>query len=131
MVIAAAVVLALGCLYLCFTFVGPKLRPRDPAVVTAMQSTSLVITRQTTVWKAWLGFNASHSLAAILFSLIYGYLPLAHPAVLFDSWFLQAVGLCLLIGFVVLARAYWFRVPLVGVCASLACYLASIALAQA
>ena len=28
-----------------------------------------MITPQTTLWRAWIGFNASHSLAAILFGL--------------------------------------------------------------
>jgi hypothetical protein len=53
-----------------------------------MSATAPVISRETTMWKAWIGFNASHSLGAILFGLVYGYLALAHPAFLFPIPFL-------------------------------------------
>lgn len=51
------------------------------------------------MWKAWVGFNASHALGAILFGLVYGYLALLHLAFLFQSWFLLAVGFALLVGY--------------------------------
>ena len=47
----------------------------------AMEQGTLFITRETTVWRANLGFNASHSLGLITFGLVYGYLALAHPQV--------------------------------------------------
>jgi len=47
-----AVVLVLGGLHLLYTFRGTKLQPREPAAVKAMQQSGLVITRQTTVWRA-------------------------------------------------------------------------------
>jgi hypothetical protein len=34
-------------------------------------------------------------------------------------------------GFVVLGKVYWFSVPLTGICISVACYVASIALSRA
>lgn len=49
----------LGCIHLLYTFRGTKLHPRDPAVRNAMMTTSPVITRQTTVWRATQGFNAT------------------------------------------------------------------------
>ena len=48
-----------------------------------MQEMSLVITRETTMWKAWVGFNAGDSYGAILFGAVYGYLSLTHSAFLF------------------------------------------------
>jgi hypothetical protein len=58
---SAAILLLLGLVHLLFTFHGPKLLPRDAALQKRMQEVSPVITRQTTMWKAWVGFNASHS----------------------------------------------------------------------
>ena len=55
------------------------------------------------MWRAWVGFNASHSYGAIFFGLVYGYLALAHGALLFASPYLLGVGLLLLGGYVVLA----------------------------
>ena len=74
---SSAIVLVLGLMHLLYTFYGPKLLPRDRELQVRMQEVSPVITRQTTMWKAWVGFNASHSYGLILFGAVYGYLALA------------------------------------------------------
>lgn len=127
MSLSALVVLTLGALHLVYTFRGPKLTPRDPALQARMAEVPLVITRQTTVWRAWVGFNASHGMGAVLFGLIYGFLGNAYPEILFASPFLLVVGFAMLGGLAVLAKLYWFRIPFRGVVIALACYLASIA----
>jgi len=83
------------------------------------------------MWRAWVGFNASHSMGLILFGLFFGFLALAHGRLLFHSPFLLVVGLAMLVGLVVLCKVYFFRAPLVGISISLACYVASIALSWA
>src|SRR5258707_11888879 len=75
---SAAILLALGTLHLVYTFWGPALRPRDPAVQALMSQTHLVLTRQTTMWRAWIGVHASHTIGGMLFGLVYGSLPLRH-----------------------------------------------------
>ncbi|HEY4042377.1 MAG TPA: hypothetical protein VGM32_11120 [Rhodopila sp.] len=109
---SAAVVLFLGIVHLLFTFRGSKLHPRDAALLQALRNTPLVISRKTTFWRAWTGFNASHSFGAILFGLIYFYLALWAPQLLFGTWFLRIVGLALLLGYDFLAFRYWFSGPL-------------------
>src|SRR5262249_49978574 len=74
---SAAIIATLGSIHLWLTFVGPKLRPRDPELESRLKAVSPVITSQTTMWKAWIGFNASHSFGMLLFGAIYGYLALA------------------------------------------------------
>jgi hypothetical protein len=96
-----------------------------------MESTHLVITKQTTVWRAWIGFNASHSIGAMLFGLLYGYLALAQGEFLFQSSFLQAVGLATLVAYVALAKLYWFITPFLGTSIALACFLAGVLMAWA
>ena len=122
---AAAVILLLGSVHLLYTFVGPKLQPRDAALREAMERVSPVITGQTTMWRAWVGFNASHSLGAMLFGLVYGYLALALPGVLFASPFLLSVGAGMLLALWWLARCYWFHIPFVGVSVAALLYLAA------
>ena len=78
-----------------------------------------------------MGFNATHSMALILFGLIFGFLALAHSELLFQSPFLLLVGLATLGGFALLCKVYFFSATLIGVCVSLACYIASIALSRA
>jgi len=131
MVVSAGIAFTLGVVHLAYTFWGPKLMPRDPALQISMSQISPVITKETTMWRCWLGFNATHSMGLILFGLVFGYLAVAHGQVLFQSTFLLAVGLVMLGGLVVLCRVYFFRAPLTGVCISLACYIASIAVARA
>ncbi len=126
MSLSAVVLLTLGVLHLAYTFSGPLLTPRDPALQARMAEVHPVITRQTTMWRAWLGFNASHSMGAILFGLVYGYLANVRPEVLFSSPFLLGVGLVMLVGFAILGKLYWFKVPFAGILVSLALYIASI-----
>src|ERR1035438_8524915 len=130
MVLSASIILTLGVVHLVYTFWGPKLMPRDPALQISMSQISPVITKETTMWRAWVGFNASHSMGLILFGLVFGFLALAHGQLLFQSPFLLVVGLAMLGGFVVLCKVYFFSVPLTGISISLACYVASIALSR-
>jgi hypothetical protein len=116
---------------LVYTFRGPLLTPRDPALQMRMSQIAPVITNETTMWRCWVGFNASHSMGMILFGLVLGFLALAHAQVLFQSPFLLIVGLAMLGGLVVLCKAYFFSASLVGVSVSLACYIASIVLSRA
>jgi len=118
---SAAVLGTLGSLHLLYTYHGNKLDPRDPAVREAMQRTTPVITRQTSVWRATKGFNASHSLGIIAFALVYGYLALWRSDVLGGSLFLLALGMAVLLAYLALARRYFFSVPFRGV--ALACVL--------
>jgi hypothetical protein len=131
MILTASIIFTLGVVHLVYTFSGTNLTPRDPALQISMSQISPVITKETTMWRCWVGFNASHSMGLILFGLVFGYLALAHGQLLFHSPFLLVVGLAMLCGFVVLAKVYWFSAPFRSICICLACYVASIALSWA
>ena len=131
MVFSAGMVLVLGIIHLAYTFSGSSLLPRDSALQTAMSQAHLAITNETTVARAWVGFNASHSMGLILFGLIFGYLALYHTKLLFDSAYLLVVGFAMLAGFLVLAKLYWFSIPFAGIAISLLCYVAGIIAARA
>jgi len=130
MVFSAGITFTLGVIHLVYTFWGTMLTPRDPALQISMSQIAPVITKETTMWRCWVGFNASHSLGLILFGLVFGYLAFAHGQLLFRSPFLLVVGLAMLGGIVVLCKVYFFSWPLTGVSISLACYVASIALSH-
>ena len=128
MLCSAGISLVLGTAHLVYTFFGTKLVPRDPALKIRMLEISPYITKETNMWRCWIGFNASHSMGAILFGLIYAYLGFFHSELLFQSAFLLAVGFAMLGGFFILAKLYWFSIPFAGIGISLACYVASIVL---
>jgi hypothetical protein len=108
---SAAILLLIGLAHLRITFSGTKLWSRDPELQVRMQQVSPVITRQTTMWKAWIGFNATHSFGLILFGAVYGYLGLMRGDFLFDSAFLLSIGSMLLLGYAVVAKKCFFRFP--------------------
>lgn len=126
---SAAIPLVLGSLHLLYTFHGPKLFPRDAALKQRMMEVNPVITRETTMWRAWVGFNASHSLGAILFGAVYGYLSLVHRTFLFESVFLLVLGLALLLVYTFLGKRYWFSIPFRGLLLSLILYVLALAAA--
>jgi hypothetical protein len=126
MVLSASIVFTLGVVHLVYTFWGPMLTPRDPALQISMNQIAPVITKETTMWRCWVGFNTSHSMGLILFGLVFGYLALAHDQLLFQSPLLLVVGLAMLGCLVVLCKVYFFSVPLTGISISLACYVVSI-----
>lgn len=69
LIVAGALIFGLlGTVHLAYTFFTGLFSPRDAATEASMKLTHPRLTRRTTLWKAWVGFNASHSLGAILFS---------------------------------------------------------------
>jgi len=57
----AAIILLLGLVHHLGAFLGQKLYPPDPELEARRKVVSPVISRETTMWKAWVGFNASHT----------------------------------------------------------------------
>ena len=123
--------LLLGLLHLVYTLRGPKLHPRDAELTARMMAVSPVISPQTTMWQAWVGFNLSHSLCLIFFGTLYGYLASRHSTFLFHSWFLLLLGFVLLLAYAIFAKLYWFSVPFVGVVIAAFLYLLGIVLRRA
>jgi hypothetical protein len=131
MAASAAVIFLLGALHLFYTFTGNKFHPRDAELRTRLEQVAPVISRQTTMWKVWVGCNASHSYGLLLFGAVYGYLALLHGRFLFQSWFLLGLGLFFLVGFAVLGKRYWFRIPFRAILVATACYVGALVMAAA
>jgi hypothetical protein len=128
---SAAIVLILGAIHLVYTFASNKFFPRDPSVAEQMKRISPVISKQTTMWRAWIGFNASHSLGAMLFGVLYGYLSVFQFQMLLQARFLLFVGAIFLASILVLAKRYWFSIPFAGIASSLVLYVVGAAVAVA
>jgi len=119
---SAAVVGLLGALHMLYTFSGKKLKPRDTHLERQMQLVAPEISRQTTMWQAWVGFNASHALGALLFALVFAWFGLAQAKLFFASPFIIFVGAATLATYVWLAKKFWFWIPLTGLSIALALY---------
>jgi hypothetical protein len=128
---SAAIVLLLGTAHLVLTYSSKRFSPRDAALEERLKWVSPRISGQTTMWRAATGFHASHSLGAILFGAVYGNLALYHYAFLLKAGFLAILGAVVLAAYLVLARLYWFAVPLAGIALALTLYLLGFWLALA
>lgn len=120
----AAVLGLLGALHIVYTFFTNKLEPRDAATAAAMKATTLVLTRRTSLWDGWIGFNASHGLGILLFAVTYLLLAVGHMSWLRNSptltWLPVAGGAAYLS-----VGRYWFRTPTIGLAIATACFLAA------
>ena len=103
-VLSASISFTLGLVHLVYTFWGPLLTPRDPALKIRMGEIAPVLTNETSMGRCWMGLNVSHSMGLILFGLVFGYLALAHDQLHFRSPFLLATYLAMLGGIVVLCK---------------------------
>ena len=55
------------------------LSPSDPALGDAMARSHLRLTRNTDMWRAWVGFNLSHSLGVVVFGAFVLLITLGQP----------------------------------------------------
>jgi len=101
------------------------LSPRDPALREAMARDHVLLTRRTTLWLAWVGFNLSHSLGAVLFGAVI--LLIGRSPASFDAQAGVFLPLAVVVSatYLVLGARYWFRTPIVGISLASACFLAS------
>jgi hypothetical protein len=128
-IIGASVFGLLGLIHIAYTFFTNKFDPRDAATMEAMKATSPVLTRRTTMWDAWIGFNASHSLGAIFFAAVYLMLGGRHMSTLEQSPVLVWLPVVAAGAYLGLAKRYWFRSPLIGVALAGTCFaIAALAL---
>lgn len=116
----------LGLLHAVYTFSDisrpRRLVPDNPAVIQAMSASGVRLARSgTTMWRAWVGFNFSHSLGALMFGAGCVALGLAMDALALPKAALLApvaIGLIYLF----LAIRYWFRIPAIGIAAGTLCF---------
>lgn len=127
LVAAAAIIVGiLGALHLILTYRGNKFWPRDATLKTTLESAKIYLTPQTTFWKAWICFNATHSLGALLFGAVYAYLALFGTAFFFQSYFLIGLGAVTLLSYAYLVGHTGFSTPLRGILLASLFYAAGV-----
>jgi hypothetical protein len=99
--------------------------PRDPAVREVMTKETILLTPRTNLWLAWVGFNLSHSLGALMFGFVV--LLIGRNPASFQAEARVFVPLAVVVSglYLVLGLRYWFRIPIVGSALSGVCFVAS------
>ncbi len=110
---------ALGLLHaiytICDVYRPTHLAPTDPAVIGQMTAAGLRLARgRTNMWDAWLGFNLSHGLGAIVFGLV-----CVGAGVFARGLGVPKAALLILVIvgaiYLLLAVRFWFRIPAIGI----------------
>jgi len=126
--IASSIFLILGITHLVYTFFTNKFLTRDGETNKKMKSTSPILTNETSVWNAWIGFNASHSTGAMFIGLINIMLVCQHFEVYRSSFNILLLDICTGIFYLFLAKKYWFKIPLIGILIATSCFIVAILL---
>jgi hypothetical protein len=128
LIFGGAVFFVLGGLHAIYTLLDlrdpRRLVPVDPSVAQAMANSALRLSRGgTDMWRAWVGFNFSHSLGVLLVGAL-GVWAGCRIKVLPVGFIMPALTL---IGcaYEVLALLYWFWIPAVGVAVGTGCFAAA------
>ena len=127
--IAGLIYCVLGALHAVFTLLDERnprrLAPDDPAVVTAMQNSKLRLSRgATTMWQAWISFNLTHSLAALMLGAACFIVAACFRIFAFPPGALFALaGVSLVV--TLIGLRYWFSVPRAGSLVATLCLLAA------
>ncbi len=127
-IIGATIFGVLGTIHLIYTFFTNKFEAYDSTVTEAMKASSPILTRETTIWNAWVGFNASHSLGAILFAGIYLPLTASYFNVVQQSVWFSTLPVLIGLSYLVLAKMYWFKIPFVGILIATVCFIGAAVL---
>ena len=120
------ILLALGTLHLVYTFFTDKFTSRNTNVVEEMKKSFPRLTNKTTLWKAWVGFNASHSTGAIFIGLINIILAIQYFEILRQSYLLLSLNILTIVFYLFLAKRYWFKIPFTGILITLLCFISSV-----
>jgi hypothetical protein len=128
LIVGATIFGVLGTLHLVYTFFSNKFDAYDPAVTEAMKGTSPVLTKDTTVWDAWIGFNASHSLGAMLVAAFYVPLALTRMDLIRESLWFSVLPVVIGLAYLALAKRYWFKIPFTGILISTICFIVTAVL---
>jgi hypothetical protein len=124
-VVAAAIFLLLGTAHGVLTLRDldqPRtFTPRDPALREAMQKSTIAFRRDVNLWKAWMGFNITHSLGLVLFGAALLYVGLLHPTLFAQSVWLQGFCVAVSAAYFVTSLNFFFSTPTIGTAIATAC----------
>ena len=115
----------LGFLHALYTYLDinrpRRLVPQDPAVAQAMAKSNLRLSGAgTTMWRAWVGFNFSHSIGVVLFGTICMGVGSVLGTMVLPAWVLFVLVVISLL-YLVVGMLYWFRIPVAGIVIAVVC----------
>lgn len=123
--VGSSIFLLLGVLHLYYIFFTNKFDPRNRNLVEEMKNTFPVLTKQTSMWRAWIGFNASHSMGAIFLGMINILLGIENFYIIENSFLLSLLTIVTAGFYLWLSKKYWFSIPFVCLLIAFGCFIIS------
>ena len=123
--IGSAILVFLGTIHLYYTFFSNKFSSSNTDVIVGMKNSSPRLTNETTMWKAWIGFNASHSSGAIFIGILNLFLSIKYFSTFQTEHFFFIFNIITIAFYVWLAKKYWFIIPFIGILIAFICYVGS------
>ena len=114
----AAIFFTLGALHFRMTVADlkqpKKFAPAKPGLLEELQQTRMAFRKDLkSFWLSYLGFHFSHSIGVMFYALVVAYGALARPDLFSDM--VVRIGVVVFGAvYVLLSRAFWFIIPLVG-----------------
>ena len=115
--------LILGSIHLFYTFFTNRFSSRNQETEQKMKTDAPILTKETTMWNAWIGFNASHSLGAIFFGLVNIIICIQYFEFYNKSKSLLILNIVTLLFYLFLGKNYWFKIPFFGIFVSTLCFI--------
>lgn len=84
-----------------------------------MEASSTILTDKLTMWKSWVGFNATHSSGAMFTGVVNFYLAYRYFNLLQTDIFFPIITLLMMGFYVWVAWKYWFKTVLILLSVSL------------
>ena len=91
------------------------LSPADPGLAESMARSRVLLTGRTDMWRAWVGFNLSHSLGVVLLGLIVVLVGRTPASFEYNAAVFVPLAIVVSLAYLGLGVAYWFRTPIIGV----------------
>ncbi|MGF7214124.1 hypothetical protein GGR92_000264 [Spirosoma lacussanchae] len=117
------IIAALGGIHLYLTFFTTAFLSENKQMVEQMKASKPVLSPAINMWKAWIGFNASHSSGLLFIGLINFYLAFRYFGYVRSDPFFFIMTILTTGFYAWLARTYWFTIPFMGVSTALICYV--------
>ena len=133
--VGATLIGAMGTAHLIYTFydclaIKPKyFAPVNDKNIEMMKNeqVQLAENHKSNLWKAWLGFNISHSYGAMIFSFYSLYL--YNKTELFNNKkhksILYGINIFVSLSYTITSYLYWYKSPSIGLTAVTSCFAAS------
>jgi hypothetical protein len=129
-IVGASIFLILGILHGVLTLQDLRdprtFTPPDQNLRQAMQESNIAIHPHTNLWKAWLGFNLSHSLGLVIFGGSFLAIGLCYFQAFAQIFWLQGCALLISTAYLVMSLKFWFAQPAIGAGIGLTCFAIAV-----